>query len=575
MISGFSHAGDAPHISAPRARRAEQASAVAGYALIALLLMAVFGRIMSYPLQHDEQIHIAAGAMVADYSLYRELGYNHLPNLALFLSGLFKLTGGENYLLVGRFAVFGWWIVACGAIALIARRATGSRLLSIFAIIMLVSNTLFLGQPGLLVTNSFAPMSLALLGTYFFLSGLDAPAPRPSRIAAAGLCIALAIGFRVSYVFLVPPFVAAALFVPARLPFVSRARSVMLPFALAGVIGMLPTLVYFVSDPQSLFAHTVSYFTGPHQSYWQTLDVPKVMSLAGKVQLAEQIWFSGATLLAAVAAGITLALAGFAARGGDWSLPAMSWPIRMVLGLILFGALVSFVPTPAFAQYYAPPIIFLTVLALLGFGLLDDWRRRIAVVLLTVIAVLSLASGATRLGQGLAALASPVKWAGVQAHMTGVRIATLLERAPARAFPGKAESPCRTRKALDSVSGALPDRKTGSHFFGKCSRARAATLSPILALEAGLSVYPELAAGPFQYRVADLIPVADRRYYRIVSPGGLGAFLAQDPPVAIITGQEGELDAAFETFARSRSYPVLEVPGDDPVRLFVQPAPRP
>ncbi|MCJ8159297.1 hypothetical protein [Sphingomonas sp. LaA6.9] len=534
MISGFSYAGEAPQIPRSEARRGERAGTVAGYVLIALLLLALFGRIMSYPLQHDEQIHVAAGAMVADHALYRDLGYNHLPNFALLLSGVFTLAGDENYLLVGRVTVFMLWLLACSAIALIAWRVTGSRAMVLFAIVMLVSNPVLLGQPGLLVTNSFAPMAMALLATYFFLSGLEDNAPRPWRIAAAGLCVALAIGLRVSYVFLVPPFVAATLLVPTRLPFVVRLRSVMLPFALAGIIGMLPTLIYLLSDPQSLFAHTVSYFTGPHQSYWQTVDGPKVVSLAGKIQLAEEVWFSGTTLLSAVAAGMVLMLGGFATGRGGWSFPAIAWPIWLMLGLVACGILVSFVPTPAFVQYYVPPIIFLTLAALLGFGALDDWRRPIALVLLALIGALSLASGATRLGQGLAALAAPAKWTGVQAHAAGVRIAALLNGAPAG--------------------------------------GKVATLSPILALEAGFPAYPELAAGPFQYRVADLIPAADRRHYRIVSPGELPVFLAQDRPVAIITGHEGELDAAFDAFARARGYRQFDLQGDEPVRLFVHPA---
>src|SRR3546814_6503934 len=66
-----------------------------------------------------------------------------------------------------------------------------------------------------------------------------------------------------------------------------------------GVVGGLPALYYLVQDPDGFLAHTLRYFTYAHHDYWQTLDEPKVMGMAGKLQIAEQMWLGGATLLAA------------------------------------------------------------------------------------------------------------------------------------------------------------------------------------------------------------------------------------------------------------------------------------
>src|SRR3546814_2842771 len=51
----------------------------------------------------------------------------------------------------------------------------------------------------------------------------------------------------------------------------------------------LPALYYLVQDPDGFLAHTLRYFTYAHHDYWQTLDEPKVMGMAGKLQIAEQM----------------------------------------------------------------------------------------------------------------------------------------------------------------------------------------------------------------------------------------------------------------------------------------------
>src|SRR3546814_13573777 len=62
---------------------------------------------------------------------------------------------------------------------------------------------------------------------------------------------------------------------------------------------------------------------------------------------------------------------------------------------------------------------------------------------------------------------------------------------------------------------------------------RVATLWPIHALEGGGTIYPEFAAGPFGYRIADHIPAADRRNFRTTSASRLPAFRDEEPPHAI------------------------------------------
>src|SRR3546814_18602205 len=85
-------------------------------------------------------------------------------------------------------------------------------------------------------------------------------------------------------------------------------------------------------------------------------------------------------------------------------------------------------------------------------------------------------------------------------------------------------------------------------------RGKLATVSPVYALEGGLQVYPELAAGPFIYRTADLIPEQDRRHYRLVSEATLPALLAADPPAGILVGLEGAEDRGLRDYALTHGY---------------------
>ncbi len=508
--------------------------ALATIAILIVAMLGLFGRVLAYPLQHDEQIHVAAAALMSDYRLYQDLGYNHLPNLPLLLNALYRLTGTEYYILSGRILTCFWWIAACGALAMIAWRQTKDLAAVSVAVVLLLANVLYLGQAGMLVTNNLAPVPFALFGLYCFLRAQEGPLPRPLMAALAGFFLAIAIGFKVNYVFVVPPFALAALVVPRECSFLRRLTRSALPMLLGGVIGGLPTLFFLISDPQSFFGHTLRYFTTAHRAYWLTLDAPKTMTLAGKALIAESVWLSGTALLAICTASFLALLHVLPGQLAKPDHPLRQWPVVVTAGLVVTGALISFVPTPSFPQYFAPPIAFIIVLAVLLYGQLDGDGRKIAAPLLATVAILSVAGGVSRLLPGIHALFMPKKWEGVLVHE-------------------------QARQMAATIGAAS-------------RRTRIATLSPIYPLEAGFAIYPEFAAGPFLYRVADLIPSADRRYFRTTSESGLPAFLDADPPTAIIVGDEGKLDLAFFDYARSRGYRATTPRGTSgQLRLFIQP----
>nr|WP_310524346.1 hypothetical protein [Polymorphobacter sp.] len=526
-------AAPAPHAAPkPAIRTGSPIAARIAAVLLALATLGLFARIMAYPLRHDEQMYLPVGALLSDGALYQDYGFNNLPNLPLLLHLVFTGSGTEHYLLTGRLVIFAGWLLAALAMALIVHRATGSGTAVVLAVLALFTSPPLLGPAGMTVTNNFLPIPFALLGTHFFIAGLDRPHPHRAALVISGLCLAVAAGFKANYIFLAPPFAIAALLLPRHLPVAHRLTTVILPLTLGAIVGALPLLILAAPDPDAFIAHVLNYHRGPHMAYWQanpSVDGPKIMSLGGKVQLAESIWFGGATLL------ILLSCACLAFAGGlrrDAAKPL--WPVLLVAALTLGAALVSFVPTPAFPQYYVAPIPFGIALTALLYGRLDPHRRAAAAPFLQAAAALMLLLGAPRLLADLPQLARPSHWAGNQAHAAGHDIAA----------------------AMNAV-GPL------------------ATLAPLYALEAGQKIYPELAAGPLVYRVGDLIPQHDRRYYRMVSPTTIGALLAANPPAAILIGYEGDLDTPLKAFAVAHGYrpvtfPSLHTRNGDGI-LYVRP----
>jgi hypothetical protein len=495
-----------------------------------LLALGLFGRIMSFPLNHDEQIHVVAARMIFRAPLYGELGYNHLPGLPLLLGGFYAATGSDHLLQAGRVLIFLCWIATGIVTGLIAYRRTEDRMIVAVSILTLSAGAL-LGPPGMLVTNNFLPIPFALLGVHLFLIALEGDVPRPGPMFAAGVAIGFAVALKISFVFLLPPVAIAAMMVPRKLPLSLHIRQVLLPLLAGGLTGGLPVLVVLLSGPMELYEHTVRYFTGGHLAYWERSTQPKAISIASKLLVAEDVWLSGSGLLANLLIGVSGLLLFRSDRKA-----LRQWQVMLVVALVACAALGSFLPTPAFPQYYEPPVPFLVLLFILIYARLDEEARRLMIPLLATTAILALTIILPRLLPGLPVVPRPSLWTGNMIHAQGLRIRATMDAAP--------------------IDGQI------------------ATLSPIVALEGDLPVYREFSAGPFVYRVADYLPQSDRRWFRTTSPRELNAFLDRNPPSAIVVGREPEFDGAFSAYARAHGYLVTET-GDAQIQVFLRPfAPR-
>jgi hypothetical protein len=83
---------------------------------------------------------------------------------------------------------------------------------------------------------------------------------------------------------------------------------------------------------------------------------------------------------------------------------------------------------------------------------------------------------------------------------------------------------------------------------------RVLTFDALLAQEAGFDVYPEFAAGQFPWRLAHLIPADKRARFHLVGPAEIAAHLANDPPDAVLLGDDPQMEAPLAEFARARGF---------------------
>lgn len=483
-----------------------------------IFVAGLFARIMTYPLQHDEQFYVPAAILFSFDRLYRDFGFSHLPNLPFLLSGVFAVAGGY-YVLVGRLVIFLSWLLAIGALVLIGRRHARSDMVAVVLVALLVANPALLDATGMAVTNNFIATPFALFGLLAFIEATTGPAPSRGLAALAGFLLAVAIGFKANYAILLPPVAIAAILVPPSLPMRARLMRIALPLLAGGIVGGAPTLYFLAQDPSGFIAHVVRFHRGPQLGYWGTnpdpLD-PKAIGLSAKALMAQRSWFSATNLI------MLLALAFYAAlglrrgklRAFDW---ALHWPIPLLASIAALAALVSFLPTPAFPQYFTIAIPFALMLIAFLHGSLDAGERSVAQPFLIAALALAALIGTPILLSTAPRIAQVARWTGFQVHRDAVRMAKI----------ARAED----------------------------QRGSMATLSPIYALEGKLKIYPALAMGPFVYRASAWIPLEDRRHYTsLTSPATVGSMLENTPPSAILTGQEGALDAPLSAFAAAHGY---------------------
>jgi 4-amino-4-deoxy-L-arabinose transferase-like glycosyltransferase len=481
------------HVRWPRARGASWLLELGALVFCALL---VWATAIGSNLNHNEQMYVAAARLWWEFDLYSDYAYLQAPLLPIVNAGLFALTGNEHLLLLARLHVAFWSILAVMAVYEIGRRLSGNRLVAVAAAGVFGSHRLFLSNVAE-SSNYIMPLGLTTLSLLACILATDesfSPRARAAWSAISGLTIGLAVSCKSFYALV-------ALGVFATTVAVSDRRLV-LHWIGGGLIGALPLVYYALRDPSAFYFGNLDYHVA-NTEYRRVTDSHMPMKLSQRLRFFRRLWRN--PLITAVTLYSVVALIAL------WRLDVPRTKRRLFIGacvITFLSCIAALLPSPAYLQYFAMPFACLIITAVVAASLYSTkWR-----VAFVAVCVLGIAfAPATR------------------------RMNKLLR---------KSSAPARVEREARNLDRRLD-----------CSEAMyVATLSPILPLEAGCSIYPELATGPFAFRVADHRTPAMQEDLNVVGPSRLQAFLNEKKPHAILVGFEPRHDGVFETYAKQQGY---------------------
>jgi hypothetical protein len=473
----------------------------------ALCLVVLFAVTMTRTVTYDEDQYIAAGVMARHLLPYRDFLYLQAPLYPFVLAPLFSWADGW-FLLTGRLLTFGLAMVSGVLLWRILRRLGAGPPLTMLLMTACLTSP-FLASPLANTRNDALPLALMLAGLAAHLRFVDRSFW--GQVLAAVL-FGLAAEAKVSYV-----FAPALLGVHALLAPRMRLAPVLLGTALAGA----PAAWCWSIAPEAFrFALLDFHLTGPMDWYGRQGLGALLMPQARLLALLDWCLLGGNLTLLIMSAALSVVAM---ARSRKWKRPGM-----MLLAMTVAASALAFVPSPAWAMYYAAtaPLLACCVahLSRVTTHLVDPARRRI----LFFVAALPCIQPLVLLAAEAPAVTDPTRWVGLQAHRTALDIAARIDAARSwAAAPG---------------DGARD----------------VATLFPIFVLDAN-PVRREFATGPFVFRSGAAFSKDQLSRLHALSPAMLEDEFARRPPAAIYAGLfpgawKTPMDAALTAYAEQHGW---------------------
>ena len=294
---------------------------------------------------HDENYYILAAYFSQHYSIYKDFLYLQPPLHALLLGQLFLLFGQFGYFLVARSSSF---LFASGSLLLfyliIRTELESSRGIALIFSIFLVFTSTFYEDAAATeaARNDLMPLFFGLLAVFLMLQQSRGFVPREFQLAAAGLCIAIAVGTKLTYVHMpVAALVFLALW-PRQMAITKRLSRQVLPLVAGGVVGLAFILLFAANDITAFvygtFRPDLRYSYSPNV----VINVLTQASVAGLAILALCMW------VYVIWNGLTRQFCRYVFDSGQW----LFWLI------LLIGFPVVMVPNPSQRVYYLPVVPF-------------------------------------------------------------------------------------------------------------------------------------------------------------------------------------------------------------------------
>lgn len=497
-------------------------------ALVAALLAAGLFAMTVFNNAHNEQMYVAATYLLTQGKhLYTDFAFVQMPYSVLSYALVSIVTGGGFFLLKAKLVNWLWMILAALLLFNRTRKSADGSLLALLILVLYFANY-YLLRATIEASNYAMPLALSLLAYVLWLRGVEGRMRYSLATLLAGLALGTALGAKLYYATLIVPFAVAVFLYPRHLSLQSRIAQGFIPFASGGLVALLPVGYYMVRDWELFLFNNVGYHTINTQ--WRLNNNFTDLGWLYKWETARDLVANPNYLILELWLTVGLLL-GWAKRHFAQHKPVnkrgLPAPAIWLAGTTsLMASLTAFTPSPIFAQYFAMPIPFLLLWMAELYGAMAQYERWVLARLTVICALVGILAVLPRHTSAISRLiAAKEPWSGIAAVDEARRI----------------------RSSLAAAQDDLSSQ-------GEAGLPYLATLSPVLALEAGIPFYPELATGAFLLRVGDMLSPAERTRYSATSPTTLAALLDANPPGAILIGEEGNEEIPLRQYAETHGY---------------------
>lgn len=488
------------------------------YTLLILFNLTVFLLLlnlgMNKPIDHDEHQFIASAAMLQrlGWLPYVDFAYFHQPYLVYIYAALFHLS--DKLLFITRFFSI---ICATVTLTIIFRQAynlqhdrpfTERYLIAAGSVILLLVTPVFHHTAGL-AWNHDLPMLLAFLAFLLQAATVKGAQPSLQKTFLSGLLLGIATGVRLSFAPLFAPFFL--------LPFIfrehfSRRQLIHLALFFSGgfLLAMLPSLYFLATHTDAYLFGNLGY-PGLNTLFRESQGYTRSMDMFSKlIYTVEMVLQPGNLILITGAFIFALKRPLISNAYKDRRRPEIAF-VLLMMPFLLMG---TFAATPSFKQYFYPPFFYLLIAIIYAVGSFPELQKQLnkrlqhfaLFLLIVIIYTLPRYSDPFQLPK--------VKyWHASQVHQMGEEVRELIGE-----------------------------------------DGRVFTFAPIIPLEGGLEIYPELITGPFAWRTGQFLDADERLRHRIAFPDQLETFLAKKPPSAILQGYEWRLEPPLIDYAKRNNY---------------------
>jgi hypothetical protein len=469
--------------------------------ILFILSLAILANTMSKPVGRDEQMYCTGAVLLAEGKMiYRDFSYAaQMPYHPLLCATLFKAFDTSHYLLVGRLISCLCDIFVMLCVVWIYRYifrsfTTSGMILGLCAVVLYLFNPLVDYANGY-AWNHDVVIFCVVLSFWLFISTDFQRKSKYWRIAAIGALLTFATCMRVTTVLIELLFFVLLLCIPAG-SIKERLKNALL-FVLAGAVVSIWPVWVIAQAPRAFFLNLIKI----PSLYGQWLREIGMVHDKFALTLA-CLTTLGYFVLIALAIFLFLSVLYYRRKLKIGN--GINFLLAALLPAIFF--IIALIPPTMWRQYLAVPVPFLVIS--LAFPLL--YLRRLAckagisrhfkittglMVLCTLVALFSYPFVLQRIPLALV----PERWAPIEIHKVSEDIAEKLKTQDSKLI---------------------------------------LTLAPLLALEGGCDIYPELSAGAIIYRIADSLPAEDRRITHTAGPETLAETLEKNPPSAVILGVE-------------------------------------